>query len=297
MNKLFNVSMSGVGEKIFNITWPNTSIPVGVFNTINNVTTRGNYSHNNHNNINDIKQHLGKNNHKINPLAICSLRDIILKNKKINNTGKFATYGDEIVFQYNTGVDLLILSKQYVINPYDLLFHIWIHTEKYSTNDLKDLKNNKIQPEELLHSDDFAEYLYAIGNDITNPIYQKRVNIQAELNEITFVNYFRSLGIRLFSQSELVEQQIKIFGRAKFTPDILFIDKVYINKQHVDWIEYKDYVGTKVPFLYSSNKDQSAKYFKEWGVGALCYRHSFVSDLSINGAILLDASELPIQLL
>ena len=123
------------------------------------------------------------------------------------------------------------------------------------------------------------------------------MNIQAEANEVSVVNYFRSLGIRLYDQAELVEQQIKIFGRAKFTPDILFIDKVFINKTRIGWIEYKDYVGTKVPFLYSSNKDQSAKYFKEWGTGAMCYRHSFVSNLSIDGAILLDATALPIKLL
>lgn len=92
-----------------------------------------------------------------------------------------------------------------------------------------------------------------------------------------------------------MREQVEKFGRAVITPDLLFLDEVYINGVRVHWIDYKDYIGTKIHFLFSSNSGQSGKYTEKWGTGALCYHRGYVEGLVIPGASLLDARSLPVE--
>jgi len=85
------------------------------------------------------------------------------------------------------------------------------------------------------------------------------------------------------------------YGRAVATPDILFEDEVYINDHRVHWIDYKDYAGTRIDFLYKSNVNQAERYGRRWGPGALCYRWGYLESLSIPMALPLDARALPIK--
>ncbi len=227
---------------------------------------------------------------------VVSLRHIIIKSIVIERYVKMNTQIDKITSEYNSGSDILELSHKYNYPPLNLLYGILL-TDGVPKKTVYNVFKGDHSSESQLAVRDKKQYHMAYDRDAQSTFNQNRVAKVAKENEDIVVNYFKSMGIKIKDEKQLVEEQIAEHGRAVNTPDILFIDPVYINNVRVYWLDYKDYVGTSTLFLYRSNVQQTCRYFKEWGQGALCFHHSFVEGLSIPGAILVDARSLPVKLI
>ncbi len=222
-----------------------------------------------------------------------SIRNVVLKDKIIRSHPRMNSQIAEIAKKYQDGASILDLSSKYDFPPVNLLRGIFLHLGM-SKHLVYDIFANKINSTELVGRN-MEQFRLAEENDAESIINQNRIATLAQNNENLFIAYFQALGIGIKTQNQLVEEQTAEFGRAVITPDILFTDVVYINGERVHWIDYKDYIGSNISFLYRSNAEQAARYAKHWGPGALCYRRSFVSSLKIPGAILLDASATKIK--
>jgi hypothetical protein len=225
-----------------------------------------------------------------------AIRNVVIKEKIIKNFRRINMQISRIAKKYASGTCITMLSAQYDFPPLSLLRGIFLHM-KYDPAAIYSVFANKKDPRSALSGRDLAQYNMAEKGDVESIFNQQASAELAAANEKTFVDYFVSLGIELYTQDMLAETQNKEYGRAVLTPDILFKDQVFINGMRVWWIDYKDYIGTNIKFLLASNMKQAAKYANEWGPGAICYHYSFVSDVSIPGAMMLDVSALPLKLI
>ena len=227
-----------------------------------------------------------------------AIRNVVIKEKIIKNYYRMNAQINAIAKKYNNGADILQLSADYDFPPLNLLRGILI-ARGLSLTKIHAVFANKANPTTLFASAasakrDLAQYKKAFRNDVESVFQQQEIAAVAAKNEDRFVAFFRAMGIRIQTQEDLVEIQIKRYGRAVATPDILFLDEVYINGARVFWIDYKDYVGTPIRFLAASNMEQSQRYVAKWGAGVLCFRKSFIEGLSFPNTLLLDTAALPI---
>ena len=225
---------------------------------------------------------------------IVSARSALLKNKIISSFNRMDAHVIRIIPEYEHK-GILYVSNTYDFPPLNLLRGILLR-RGYSTKSLREIFVNKTNAAKILGTYDMQQYVIAEANDAESSFNQRQIAEIAAANELTFVNYFRSLGIALKDENEIAAEQVAEHGRAIATPDILFLDNVIINGVAVTWLDYKDYIGTNVRFLYMSNLSQAAEYNSRWGVGAIAYHHGAISTMSIPGTLLLDAGTLPIKL-
>lgn len=224
-----------------------------------------------------------------------SIRNIVLKDKIIRRYGRMNALVAKIAAEYSAGKSIMILSRKYDFPPLNLLRGILLHLG-LSKKEMYNVFANKVDPSTILVGRNLVQFRRACANDAESTFNQTLIADLAAKNETTVVNYFKSLGIGLVTQDELVAQQTAEFGRAIITPDILFTDEVYINGARVHWIDYKDYVCTRAGFLLRSNREQAARYVAKWGPGALCYRYGAVEGIEITDAQILDTQSLRVNL-
>ena len=294
----FSVTKNGIE---CHIVWKNNPIPDEVFMKIYRwVKKSTDYSPLNQRKLMKMRAFVNELNNTyacdVTLDSAISIRNIVLKDKIIKGYSRMNGKIAEIAAKYASGVGILALSKEYDFPPLNLLRGIFLQMGM-SASEMYAVFANKENPKSALSGHDLAQFKLALANDAESIInIQKIAKIGAD-NEDTVVKFFQSLGIGLKTQEELTREQIEKHGRAVITPDILFTTPVYINGTEVKWIDYKDYVGTTIHFLYSSNSDQAKRYHNKWGPGALCYHHGFVSGMTINSTLMLDARALPINLL
>lgn len=221
-----------------------------------------------------------------------SIRNIVLKAKIIKGYHRMRKLISKIAGEYEAGGDILELSHKYDFPPLNLLRGILLL--RIPANKLYDVFSGKTTPSVILSGRDLIQFKSAEIHDAESVFNQQMITEIAAHNENQVVEYFRKLGIKLSTQEELTIEQTESQGRAVATPDILFLDEVHINGVGTHWIDYKDYTGTGVRFLYNSNAEQAARYVAKWGSGAFCYHKSFVDGVSFPKTILLDGRTLPI---
>jgi len=274
----------------FNITWTNRNIDIidikKIGGVVNNSTDYGALSSKT---LNMLRTHTTLDKHQI-----ASARSALLKNKIIGNHNRMNLLVARIVPEYETD-GILAISRKYDFPPLNLLRGILLR-KGYNTSKLHDIFVSKTNAANVLSAYDMQQYVAAEANDAESMFDQQMITDIAAANELAFVNYFRSLGITLKDENELAAEQIESHGRMIATPDILFIDTVFINGTQIAWLDYKDYIGTNVRFLYMSNVKQAHEYEERWGQGAICYHYGFIAGMTIPGAMLLDAHALPIKL-
>lgn len=299
------MKISKLGHE-FHITWPIRTVNRTVFNEIKSrVVSEPDYKSLTGRKLAQFGQFVRNlasvHDTDISLEAAVSIRNVVLKGKIIKNYLRMNKLIKRISAEYEV-YSVLQLSTKYDFPPLNLLRGILLY--KCGCNDNNDnspLTKSKIydifanrRPTDALHGRDLEQFNLAVKNDAESSFNQDEVAKIAFDNEMLVVNFFTSVGIRIKTQEELVGEQTAEHGRAVATPDILFIDSVYINGVKTHWIDYKDYICTDVPFIYNGNSEQANRYFKIWGTGALCYRYGSVDGVNIN-AQLLSAEYLPIK--
>lgn len=286
--------------KIFKIVWENYPMDINVYiQIIKWVNLSRIYSQLEGDTMTSFKKLIDSLNKKYESAVTLdqaiSVRNIAVKDKIIKNYARMNQKISSIRAEYDSGVDILSLSFKHDFPPLNLLRGIFIN-KGYPVDEVYEVFTNKTDPKILFNGRDLKQYLCAEKNDAESILKQKKIADIAAKNEMAIVEFFKSIGCNLQTQDDLTKNQISEFGRAIITPDILFIDDVYINGIKVKWLDYKDYIGTPIEFLYASNAKQSLRYAKKWGRGAVCFHHAYTEGLIIPGSLLLDARSLPIKL-
>jgi hypothetical protein len=285
-------------QNVFHINWEGNPVDVNVYGKINRYVRRStNYAQFNTRKRLQFRKFLNDVNELYNTSTTLeqalSIRNIVLKDKIIKNYARMNQNISKISKEYST-TGIVKLSMVYDFPPLNLLRGILLH-RGYDAHKVYLIFANKDDPKILLHGRDLQQYNTALENDAESTFNQQHIAAIAAQNEDLAVDYFRSLGIELKTQNDLTEEQMKEHGRAVITPDILFLDKVIINGIAVKWIDYKDYIGTSVRFLYASNLNQASRYVEKWGPGAFCYRYDHIDGVIVPSCLLLSGESLPIN--
>lgn len=221
-----------------------------------------------------------------------SVRSSTLKDKIIKGYPRINSRRRAIAAEYTHGHNILALSQKYDFPPLILLR---IALTNYTQHQIAAVWAGDVPPQDAFARVDARQYAVALAYDAESRFNQDQVAIRAAANEASVVAWFVAKGVGCRTQDDLTAEQVAEKGRAVLTPDILFDDPVYINGTRVAWLDYKDYLGVPIAFLWRSNRDQAAKYAAEWGPGALCYRLSYVDGMAADiasDAILLDGGAL-----
>ncbi len=267
------------------ITWVSEPIKHAEFRIVaDKANTDRDYSIDTERKVGEMRQFIKQNRLNLSAEAALSITHAVNLNKIIKNFRKIQTHIDVILREYEAGADILAIAKKYDYTPLTILYQI-LDRKLGRTINVKQAFKGSVN---LLTGRDLKQFDRAERVDATGILAQQITSEVSIKCEKIFVAYFAELGIRLKTEDMLKAEQIAEVGHAYSTPDLLFVDEVYINDVRVHWIDFKNYAGTSINVLYSKNKEQAAKYITEWGPGAICYRHSFVDDVKIDNTLLLD---------
>jgi hypothetical protein len=269
----------------YEITWVCRPIPADVYKKLRNYFTTTGYgpaTTAETRKISSLAAECG-----IHSAQVLSIRNITIKDRIIKGHARMNAIIDKLTAEYNAGADIVVLSRRYDFPPQGLLRGILLR-RGIAPAVVYGLFTYRIKPETILPARDTEQFYSAELNDANSTFNQDMAAERAAAAENGFVKFLRDAGIPLRTQEDLAREQIADHGRAVNTPDVFFDANVVINGNPVKWIDYKDYVGTNVSFLYKSNREQAGRYHAAWGPGAMCYGGSFVEGLAIPGAIMLD---------
>jgi len=218
-----------------------------------------------------------------------SLRSALLQQKTVYSHHKLKSKARELARHYRSGTSIVDLSKKYDFPPVNI-FRVVLEAMGWSKKRIKESLRN---PSSMKQREQ-DEFEAAEAIDRVSSVDQSETQVKADLFEDILADWFEEQGIRLRRQPEMVREQSQLLGRPVRTPDLLFLDHVYINDQPVAWIDAKHFYGADVEFQRKKMKKQMNRYIEEWGSGAIMFRHGFSENLFLPGVLMLDAS--PIDL-
>lgn len=225
--------------------------------------------------------------------AAISMRNSLVKEKLVKGYPRMQGYIKEITKAYNNKVSILVLSAKYDFPPLNLLKGIFI-ARGMPPGLLKKIFAGNVPPNILLTGRDLTQFQLASQYDASSAIITRKIEDLAKRNEDLTVQFFGNI-CQIKTEEQLYEEQMQERGRAYATPDLLFVDNVYLNGKRVYWLDFKNYAGTQAGLLMKSTKEQVHKYNEHWGPGILCYRWSYVEGLNMGDAYLQSAEPLEIE--
>lgn len=210
----------------------------------------------------------------------------------------------KMVSSYDNGNSIVCLTHKYGLPPLTILKEILLFKETTKFKETKETNNDKIDNLRRLFSGkshnnplsgrDLHEYFLAEQNDATSPFNQRINSEKSKRNEDIFVSYFANIKHK--TEDDLRKEYLeRESGEKLLTPDILFLEDVFINDVKIHWIDYKDYAGTPLSPMWSSCREQAKKYAEKWGKGAICYRFSYVEGMELDPALIEHAVLLDVR--
>ena len=230
--------------------------------------------------------------HKMNLDQALSLRSALMQQKTVYGHGRLRSRAKDMLRLYREGVSVLDISQRFDGPPMNV-FRLILAEMRWSKTKIKE----SLREPSRLSKREREEFEAAEAADRVSNVDQGESQEKADLFEDILADWFEEQGVRLRRQPEMVKEQKKELGRPVRTPDILFLDHVYINDQPVAWIDAKHFYGADVEFQRKKMAKQMDRYIEEWGSGAVVYRHGFSANLFMPGCILLDASALNLKAL
>lgn len=216
-----------------------------------------------------------------------SLRSALLQQKTVYSHHRLKSKGRELARRYREGTTILALSKEYDFAPMNL-FRVVLEALGWSKTKIKDSLRNPSSMKERERS----EFEAAEAADRVSSVDQSETQVKADLFEDILADWFEAQGVRLRRQPEMVREQSELLGRPVRTPDLLFLDHVYINGHPVAWLDAKHFYGADVDFQRKKMKKQMNRYIEEWGSGAIIFRHGFCENLYLPGVLMLDSGSI-----
>ena len=219
-----------------------------------------------------------------------SLRSALNQEKSVYSHGRLMSRANELKRRYESGESVLSLSTRFDAPPVNV-FRAILTGRGWSKNKIKET----LKTPSRLNDRDREQFQLAESADRVSSVNQSETQNAAEIFEDILCDYFSSLNVRFRRQEELLDEQKKSEGRAIITPDLLLLDDVRINGVPCAWIDAKHFFGADLRFPRKKTQKQVDRYVKEYGQGAIVYRHGFCDTLKLKGAILLDSSPLDLQ--
>jgi hypothetical protein len=211
----------------------------------------------------------------------------LLQQKTVYSHHRLKSKGRELARRYREGTTILALSKEYDFAPMNL-FRVVLEALGWSKTKIKDSLRNPSSMKER----ERTEFEAAEAADRVSSVDQSETQVKADLFEDILADWFEAQGVRLRRQPEMVREQSELLGRPVRTPDLLFLDHVYINGHPVAWLDAKHFYGADVDFQRKKMKKQMNRYIEEWGSGAIIFRHGFCENLYLPGVLMLDSGSI-----
>ena len=212
---------------------------------------------------------------------IKSIRSSYIKNYMILNFKNLKKNNKNIVNDYKNKLDILTISKKYDISPLNALRLIF--------NKIYDIKlTSIIKKKDLINEYDNNQLLIAIKNDEFALINQNEILNESIKFEKLVENFLNKNNISFKTQEQLMEEQIKLYGKPINTPDFLITSNFYIDNIKINWIDAKNYYGANIYFIKNSIEKQIKKYIKAFGDGCIIFKLGFSEKLNFKNVILLD---------
>ena len=230
--------------------------------------------------------------HKMNLDQALSLRSALMQQKTVYGHGRLRSRAKEMLRLYKEGVSVVDLSQRFDGPPMNV-FRLILAEMRWSKTKIKE----SLREPSRLSQRERKEFEAAEAADRVSNVDQGESQEKADHFEDILADWFEAQGVRLRRQPEMVKEQKQELGRPVRTPDILFLDHVYINDRPVAWIDAKHFYGADVEFQRKKMAKQMDRYIEEWGSGAVVYRHGFSENLFMPGCTLLDASVLDLTAL
>ncbi len=212
---------------------------------------------------------------------IKSIRSGYMKNHMITRHSNLKKNKDKIISDYKNGLDVLKISGMYDISPLNILREVFL--DKYKTKLSKLILNPNLMSEY-----DYFQLKEAIDNDEYALIDNTQVFKDSIEFEKKIENFLKSNSIKYKSQEELTKEQIKSHGKPINTPDFLIKSDLYINGFKINWIDAKNFYGSKIPFVKDKIKRQTLKYLHEWGPGSIIFSLGFNEKLKFTNILFID---------
>lgn len=212
---------------------------------------------------------------------IKSLRSSYMKNHMIHTYKNLKKNRNKIINNYKNGMNIINLSGMYDISPLNILREIFM--DKYKTK----LSKLIINPD-LLEKHDYLELEEAIKNDEYALIDNSKIQKESIDFEKKIEDFLDANSIEYKTQEELVKEQIEKYGKPINTPDFLIKSDLYINGQKINWIDAKNFYGSKIPFVKDKIKKQTLKYLNEWGPGSIIFNLGFNENLKFTNILFID---------
>lgn len=219
-----------------------------------------------------------------------SLRSALMQQKTVYGHGRLRARGKDMLRLYKEGVSVVDISQRFDGPPMNV-FRLILAEMRWSKTKIKE----SLREPSRLKERERKEFESAEAADRVSNVDQGESQEKADLFEDILADWFEEQGVRLRRQPEMVKEQKQVLGRPVRTPDILFLDHVFINERPVAWIDAKHFYGADVEFQRKKMAKQMDRYIEEWGSGAVVYRHGFSENLFMPGCILLDANVLDLR--
>lgn len=226
---------------------------------------------------------LKKLNIDIKPEIVFSLNKSYVTQHIINNNNKnIKKYKKLIIQDYNSGKDIIDMSTKYDVSPLNLMREIvkQIYNAKLSTI----YKNNLI----MLSDKDKNMFNKAKDNDD----YAQFNQLEILENSIEFEKKIQSIlekhNIEFKTQAELAEEQIKLYGHTKSTPDFLLITPIKINDVDINWIDAKNFYGSNTNYNKNNIYNQTRKYIKNYNSGCIIFSLGVNDNLNLDNILFMD---------
>ncbi len=273
------------------LDWITHGVPKETQKTVSELVCKpGEFGWLNENRVSEIANKIS--NYPISLEQALSLRSALNQEKSVYSHGRLMSRSNELKRRYDSGQGVISLSKKFDAPPVNTFRAILTGRGWTKTRIKETLKSPG-----KLNKRDKKEFEEAEEHDKVSSVNQSETQSAAEIFEDILCNYFTSMGVRFRRQEDLLKEQKESEGRAIITPDLLFLDDLRINGVPCAWIDAKHFFGADLKFPKKKTQKQVDRYVKEYGHGAIVYRHGFCQSLKLKGAIQLDSSPLDLTLL
>ncbi len=217
----------------------------------------------------------------INKQLILSMRANWVKNHMIIHHKNLMINSKKILSSYKDNISVLSLSEQFDVSPLNILRHVF---DKLYHKKLTKLINN---PNEL-DEHDKNQLNLAIDNDAYALIDNTKIREDSIEFEKSIQQILDMYSIKYKTQEDLVEEQIKEYGKPINTPDFLILSDFYINNFKINWIDAKNFYGSNIPFVKKKIEIQTKKYLDKWGPGCVIFSLGFNDNIKYPNILLSD---------
>lgn len=221
---------------------------------------------------------------------VLSLRRHLLRNKAMNRSGKLK-HVSSIQKMYSTSKSVLTVAKHFDQPPMSILRVLF--KKKYGLSITK-----VFNKPDVLDSQDYHEFKIAQKHDFLEGMDPNIILKQSLEYENIVESWLRSQNISYKTQDDILRESRK--GKENLnlpilTPDFLIESKCAIGGKPINWIDAKNFYGTKKSFLYSKLVKQAKKYINAFGPGAMVFSLGCSDEVSVNRVIMCQLNSMIIS--